>query len=120
VRGTQLRDFVARLYAFGGAEVHMRVACPPLLYGCPYLNFSRSRSLMDLAARRAISEMYDRFPEELEPFLDPSSEEYACMTEKIRARLGLTTLKYQTMPDMVKAIGLPHEKLCTFCWTGSE
>ena len=120
VRGTQLRDFVARLYAFGGAEVHMRVACPPLLYGCPYLNFSRSRSLMDLAARRAISEMYDRFPEELEPFLDPFSEEYACMTEKIRARLGLTTLKYQTMPDMVKAIGLPHEKLCTFCWTGSE
>nr|HQI50398.1 amidophosphoribosyltransferase [bacterium] len=120
VRGTQLRDFVARLYAFGGAEVHMRVACPPLLYGCPYLNFSRSRSLMDLAARRAVIELLGSFPEELAPFLDPSSDEYAAMTGIIRKRLGLTTLKYQTMPDMIKAIGLPCEKLCTFCWTGSE
>lgn len=120
VRGTQLRDFVARLYAFGGAEVHMRVACPPLLYGCPYLNFSRSRSLMDLAARRAIVELLGSFPADLARFLDPSSEDFSAMTGIIRQRLGLTTLKYQTMADMVQAIGLPREQLCTFCWTGAE
>ena len=98
----------------------MRVACPPLLFGCPDLNFSRSRSLMNLAAGRAIIELEGYFHKNPEPYLDPFSPQFAAMTGKIRARLGLTTLKYQTMPDMIKAIGLPREKLCTFCWTGSE
>ena len=120
VRGTQLHEFVARLYAAGGAEVHMRVACPPLLFGCRYLNFSRSRSLMDLAAQRAIIEISGAFPENLERFLDPSTPEYTAMTESIRLRLGLTTLKYQSMPDMVDAIGLSNDQLCTFCWNGRE
>ncbi len=120
VRGTQLRDFVQRLYEFGAAEVHMRVACPPLLYGCPWLNFSRSRSEMELAARRAIDELHGAIPDDLTPYHDPARAEYQAMVERIRTRLRLTTLQYQTMPDMVQAIGLPREKLCTHCWEGER
>ncbi len=120
VRGTQLRDFVQRLYEFGAAEVHMRVACPPLLHGCPYLNFSRSRTEMELAARRAIDELHGAIPDDLSAYHDPSSAEFKAMVERIRKRLRLTTLQYQTMEDMVQAIGLPKEKLCTHCWEGER
>ena len=120
VRGTQLRETIQRLYEYGAEEVHMRPACPPLIYGCKFLNFSRSRSELDLAGRRAISELEG--PEDL-PMLDYAnacSEKHCAMVERIRNRLNLTTLKYQTLPDMVEAIGLPKEKVCTYCWDGTE
>lgn len=123
VRGTQLKDNVEDLFAAGAAEVHMRIACPTLIYPCDFLNFSTSRSTLDLAGRRAITE--------LENTEEPSADvmqEYAtagtarnqAMVEKIRDRLHLTSLKYQTMDDLVQAIGLPKKKLCTHCWDGSS
>jgi amidophosphoribosyltransferase len=118
VRGTQLRETIARLYDSGAREVHMRPACPPLVYGCDYLNFSRSRSPMDLAARKAIKELGDDADEPAAEFSDPDSEKYAAMLDRIRKRLNLTTLRYQRLEDLVSAIGLPKEKLCTYCWDG--
>ncbi|MBD3278722.1 MAG: amidophosphoribosyltransferase, partial [Candidatus Aegiribacteria sp.] len=116
VRGTQLKDTVRRIFDAGADEVHMRVACPPLVFGCRYLNFSRSRSVMDLAGRRAIREIEDSPDEVPEEYLDPDSEAFAEMVERIRERLGLTSILYQRMDDLVKAIGLPAEKLCTYCF----
>jgi len=118
VRGTQLRDIVQRLYDYGAKEVHMRPACPPLLYGCRYLNFSRSRTLLDLAGRRAIKELEGADDVHLKEYADPASERYGAMVDSIRRRLKLTTLKYQTLPDLVGAVGLPKCKLCTYCWDG--
>jgi amidophosphoribosyltransferase len=118
VRGTQLRDHIRRIFDYGAREVHMRPACPPLLFGCPYLNFSRSKSEMDLAARRAIRELEGDAAADPRAYTDPSAGKYAAMVERIRERLGLTTLRYQTLPDMVAAIGLPREQVCTYCWTG--
>jgi len=123
VRGTQLKDNVEDLFAAGAAEVHMRIACPTLIFPCDFLNFSTSRSTLDLAGRRAITA--------IENTEEPSAEvmqEYAtagtarnqAMVERIRRRLHLTTLKYQAMDDLVQAIGLPKEKLCTHCWDGSS
>lgn len=121
VRGTQLQDIVQRVYDYGGREVHMRPACPPLVYGCKFLNFSRSRSSLDLAARKAIREMEgDENTERAAAYADHASAEHAEMVERIRARLKLTTLRYQRLPDLVEAIGLPKEKLCTYCWDGCE
>ena len=115
VRGTQLRDTISRLYDAGALEVHMRPACPPLIFGCKYLNFSRSRSELDLAGRRAIKEIEGTDTVDLEPYLDSESERYSMMIERIQKRLGLTSLKYQIMQDMVEAIGLPKERICTYC-----
>jgi len=122
VRGTQLRDTVQRLYDYGAQEVHMRPACPPLVYGCKFLNFSRSRSEMDLAARRAIRELEgaDVDDEVLQEYADPESGKYAAMVERIRTRLNLTSLRYQTIPDLLEAIGLPKERVCTYCWDGVD
>ncbi|RKZ10392.1 amidophosphoribosyltransferase [Candidatus Fermentibacteria bacterium] len=120
VRGTQLQDTVKRLFDAGAAEMHMRPACPPLIFGCKYLNFSRSRSLMDLAARRAIKELEGTGETVPEAYLDPDSLDYAEMIERIRKRLRLTSLSYQRLDDLIEAIGLPEEKLCTFCWSGKE
>jgi len=120
VRGTQLQDTVRRLYDAGAAEVHMRPACPPLVFGCRYLNFSRSRSIMDLAGRRAIKELEGSADIVPEPYLEHGSEQYEAMIERIRTRLGLTTLAYQRLEDLVEAIGLPVEKLCTYCWDGAD
>ena len=120
VRGTQLRDIITRVFGHGAREVHMRPACPPLLHGCPFLNFSRSKSEMDLAARRAIRELEGGEAQHLDDYADPASPRYAAMVERIRLRLGLTTLRYQTLPDMVGAIGLPRERLCTYCWNANE
>jgi len=120
VRGTQLKDTIQRLYECGAKEVHMRPACPPLVYGCKFLNFSRSRSELDLAGRKAIQEIQgtgDKFSDE---YTDPDSEKHARMVERIRERLRLTSLKYQRLPDLVEAIGLPKERLCTYCWDGTE
>ncbi len=120
VRGTQLKDTVQRLYDVGALEVHMRPACPPLVFGCKFLNFSVSRSVMDLAARRAIRELEGPDFEEFARYARYGSPEYAAMEESIRKRLNLTSLKYQRLDDLVDAIGLPKERLCTYCWDGVE
>jgi amidophosphoribosyltransferase len=120
VRGTQLKDTIRRLYDCGAREVHMRPACPPLIYGCKFLNFSRSKSELDLAGRRAVRELEGDGPVRLEDYADPAGKPYAAMVERVRQRLGLTTLKYQRLTDLVAAIGLPKEKLCTYCWDGAE
>ncbi len=120
VRGTQLQDTVKRIFDAGAAEIHMRPACPPLVFGCKFLNFSRSRSVLDLAGRKAIKELEgsgDTVPDE---YLDINSAEYAEMVERIRRRLGLTSLSYQRLDDLVEAIGIPKEKLCTYCFDGKE
>jgi len=119
VRGTQLKDTIQRLYECGAKEVHMRPACPPLIHGCRFLNFSRSRSELDLAGRRAISDIEGSDDASPEGYEDPDSENYHCMLESIRRRLNLTTLQYQRLDDLVAAIGLPKEKLCTYCWDGA-
>ena len=116
VRGTQLKDTVRRIFDAGADQVHMRVACPPLVFGCRYHDFSRSRSVMDLAGRKAIKEIENTSREVPEEYLDPDSEEFAEMVEKIRERLGLTSILYQRMEDLVRAIGLPADKLCTYCF----
>jgi amidophosphoribosyltransferase len=120
VRGTQLKDTIKRLYAYGAREVHMRVACPPLLFGCPFLNFSRSKSALDLIGRRMIAEATGQDNEVPEAYLDPTSPEYLEMVDKIGKWLGLTSLRYQRIGDLVDAIGLPREKLCMHCWIGRE
>jgi len=97
----------------------MRPACPPLVFGCRFLNFSRSKSELDLAARRAIRELGDD-ADSLAEFADCDSEKHCAMVDRIRQRLGLTTLQYQRLDDLVEAIGLPKEKLCTYCWDGVD
>ncbi len=120
VRGTQLRDTIQRLYNSGAKEVHMRPACPPLIYSCKFLNFSRSRSELDLAGRWGIRELIGKDIDDPAEYIDPESDNYKAMVDVIRKRLQLTTLKYQRLEDLVKAIGLPKEKLCTYCWDGVE
>ncbi len=120
VRGTQLKEIIRRVFDYGAREVHMRPACPPLVFGCKFLNFSRSRSEMDLAARRSIVALAGEEPEDLRPYVETGSQAYLAMVEGIRERLGLTSLRYQRLEDMVEAIGLPRDKLCTYCWSGEE
>ncbi len=116
VRGTQLKDTIKRIFDIGAKEVHMRAACPPLLYGCPYLNFSRSRSELDLIARRKINEMEGQACEPPAEYLDPESEEHREMCRRVAEYLGITSVKYQRLDDMIEAIGIGKEKLCTYCW----
>ena len=97
----------------------MRPACPPLIHGCKFLNFSRSRSELELAGRRAIRELEGSDGVHLEEYADPTSDKHRAMVDRIRHRLNLTTLRYQTIPDMLGAIGLPKEKVCTYCWDGA-
>lgn len=119
VRGTQLQDTVQRLYDCGAKEVHMRPACPPLMYPCEFLNFSRTKTAMALAARRTIREIEGRDNADLTPYTRDDSDRYHEMVQRVRQKLGLTSLRYQRMDDMLAAIGLPREKLCTHCWDGS-
>ena len=118
VRGTQLKDVIQRIFAFGATEVHMRPACPPLVCSCKFLNFSRSKSELDLAGRKSMMELEGGKPCDVAEYADPSSPKYAAMVEGIRKRLGLTSLRYQNLNDMVEAIGVPVDDLCTYCWTG--
>lgn len=120
VRGTQLRDTVRRLFEYGAKEVHMRPACPPLIYGCKFLNFSQSRSELDLAARQAIKELEGEDDKHLDDYADPDSARHAAMVERVRQQLGLTSLKYQRLDDLIEAIGLPKGRVCTYCWDGCE
>jgi len=122
VRGTQLRETTEYLYDCGAKEVHIRPACPPLLFGCKYLNFSRSTSEMDLIARRVIERLENGnvTPEILEKYADPNTEKYAAMIEEIRKELNFTSLAFARLDDMLDATGLDHCKLCTYCWNGKE
>ena len=120
VRGTQLQDNIQRLYDYGAKEVHMRPACPPLIHGCKFLNFSRSRSELDLAGRRALSELEGDETKVPPEYSDASSDKFKAMVDRVSDRLRLTSLRYQELGDMVNAIGLPKEKLCTYCWDGVE
>jgi amidophosphoribosyltransferase len=118
VRGTQLKDTIQRLYESGAVEVHMRPACPPLAYGCKYLNFSRSRSELDLAARKGIAALEGPEARNFEDYTRAGSTKYEAMVDQIARTLRLTTLRYQRLEDLVAAIGLPKDKLCTYCWDG--
>lgn len=120
VRGTQLKDNTADLYHAGIEEVHMRIACPPLTYPCEFLNFSRSRSSLDLATRKAIIQLEGTEDVDYKEYSDTSSPKYKAMVEQIRKNLNLTTLQFQDLNDLVEAIGLPKERLCTHCWDGSS
>ncbi len=122
VRGTQLRETTEFLYESGAKEVHIRTGCPPLLFSCKYLNFSRSTSEMDLIARRAIFELEGKEPDEkmLSEYADPNSEKYNNMLEKIREKLHFTSLRYLRLDDMLDSVGIDKSKLCTYCWNGKE
>ncbi len=121
VRGTQMRETTEFLYQSGAKEVHIRPACPPLLYGCKYLNFSRSTSDMDLITRRVLKDLEreGRFTR-LEAYSDPETEEYAEMLERIRKELNFTSLRYHRLDDMMESVGIERCRLCTYCWDGKE
>ena len=120
VRGTQLGETTQFLYNSGAKEVHVRPACPPLLYGCKYLNFSRSTSEMDLITRRVIKEMTGSEEVDLTPYADPESQEYKEMLERIRQKLHFTSLRYHRLDDLMESVGIDRCKLCTYCWDGQE
>ncbi len=120
VRGTQLRDNVKKLYGYGAKEVHIRISCPPLTYGCPFLNFSASKTEMELITRRVIEELEGDSTKNLHLYCDDSTKEYANMVELIRKHLGVDTLKFNRLETIAKAIGLPKERVCTHCFDGSS
>ncbi|MBQ2792662.1 MAG: amidophosphoribosyltransferase [Oscillospiraceae bacterium] len=121
VRGTQLRESAELLYQSGAKEVHIRPACPPLLFGCKYLNFSRSNSELELIARRVIQEREGKVDyDQLRRYADPNSGEYREMTNAIGQELKFTSLEYHRLDDMIKAVGIEPCKLCTYCWSGIE
>ncbi len=122
VRGTQLRETTEFLYESGAKEVHIRPACPPLVYGCKYLNFSRSSSEMDLITRRVIERLENGnvTDEVLKEYTDPDSEKYERMVEEIRKELHFTSLRFNRLDDMLDAVGIDKCKLCTYCWDGNE
>ena len=121
VRGTQLRETTEFLYQSGAKEVHVRPACPPILYGCKYLNFSRSKSELDLITRRIIEEKEEKVtPEVLDEYANPCSCKYAEMVEEVRRSQNFTTLRYHRLDDLIESIGLKPCKLCTYCFDGKE
>ena len=122
VRGTQLRETTEFLYRSGAKEVHVRPACPPLLYGCKYLNFSRSKSEMDLITRRVIRDLEGEecSQEALDEYADPTTERYERMVEEIRKRQNFTTLRYHRLDDLIESIGIDPCKVCTYCFNGKE
>lgn len=123
VRGTQLRETTEFLYNSGAKEVHVRPACPPILYGCKFLNFSRSRNEMDLFTRRVIKQLEGgkaNDPEILKEYADPNSEKYNNMIEEIRKQQNFTSLRFHRLDDLIASIGLEPCKLCTYCFNGEE
>lgn len=122
VRGTQMRETTEFLYESGAKEVHIRPACPPLLFGCKYLNFSRSGSELELIARRVINELEgcEADEETVRSYADPDSEKYQKMVDGICEKLHFTSLRFHRLDDMIEAVGLPKEDLCTYCWDGQE
>lgn len=121
VRGTQLRETVDFLYGAGAKEVHMRSACPPIMFSCKYLSFSSSKSEMDLISRRVIQELEgDEGQKHLEEYADSSTERGKCMLRTICEKLGFDSLGYQSLDGMLEGIGIDPSKVCTYCWTGKE
>jgi amidophosphoribosyltransferase len=120
VRGTQLRDQVRMLYANGVKHIHVRISCPPLLYGCNYLNFSTSKTDNELITRRVIAELEGGEVRNLEAYRDETSKQYANLVETIRKTVGVDTLKFNSLATVCDAIGLPKERLCTHCFDGSS
>ena len=121
VRGTQLRETVEFLYSAGAKEVHMRSACPPIMYGCKYLNFSRNDSDMDLLARRVVQEIEgDEGVNHLEEYSDPNTSRGQCLLKNICNKMGFDSLGFQTIDGFLEAIGIDRDKVCTYCWTGKE
>lgn len=121
VRGTQLRDTTEYLYNSGARAVHIRPACPPIMYGCPYLNFSRSTSDMDLITRRVIRKREgENDINMLETYSDPDTPEYNAMVEEIRKELNFTSLRFNRLDDMLQAIGLDSDMICTYCFNGKK
>ena len=121
VRGTQLRETVDFLYESGAEEVHMRSACPPIMYGCKYLNFSRSNSDMELLARKTIQELEgDEGQQHLDEYADASTERGQCLLKTICQEMGFDSLGYQSLDGLLEAIGIDRDKICTYCWTGKE
>ena len=121
VRGTQLRETTEFLYQSGAKEVHIRPACPPLLFGCKYLNFSRSSSEMDLITRRVLKEMEQEGREiDLKAYVNPDTSEYNEMVDRICKQLNFTSLRFHRLDDMIASVGIDRSKLCTYCWDGKE
>ena len=121
VRGTQMRETTEFLYQSGAKEVHIRPACPPLLYGCKYLNFSRSNSELDLITRRVIQKREGENAEAmLEDYANPDSTNYKEMVEEIGRELKFTSLRFHRLDDMIASVGIEPCKLCTYCWNGKE
>jgi amidophosphoribosyltransferase len=122
VRGTQLGETTQFLYDSGAKEVHIRTGCPPIMYGCKYLNFTRSSSEMELITRRVILELEGKEPDQamLLEYSDPDSPKYKKMVEKICEKLGFTSLGYLRLDDMLASTGVDTDKLCTYCWDGKE
>ncbi len=122
VRGTQLRETTEFLYASGAKEVHIRPACPPLLFGCKYLNFSRTSSEMELITRRVIKKLEGKDPDDttLREYADPDSEKYQKMVDEIGKELHFTSLRYNRLDDLIESVGIGEEKLCTYCWSGKK
>ena len=120
VRGTQLRDNVNILYGYGAKEVHMRIGCPPILHSCPFIGFSASKSALELIARRIVKELEGDDSKDLEKYATTGSEQYNKLVECIRERLNITTLRFNTVEDLIESIGLPKECICTHCYDGSS
>ncbi len=121
VRGTQLRETTEFLYRSGAREVHIRPACPPLIYGCRFLNFSRSSSDMDLITRRIIQRLEGRQDDEiLQEYTNPDSDKYHDMVEAIGREMNFSSLRYHRLDDMIQSVGIDPNQLCTYCWNGKE
>ena len=120
VRGTQLKDTVKMLYDYGAKEVHIRIACPPLIYGCPFVNFSSSKSDMELITRRIIEEIEGDANKNLEKYAKTGTPEYNEMVKRIAERFGLDSLKFSTLESLIEAIGMPKCRVCTHCFDGSS
>ena len=121
VRGTQLQETVEFLYESGAREVHMRSACPPIMYGCKYLNFSRSNSDMELIARRTVQELEgDEGQKHLDEYADANTQRGQCLLHSICDKLGFSSLGYQSLDNLLEAIGIDRSKVCTYCWNGKE
>ena len=122
VRGTQLHETAQFMFQIGAKEVHVRPACPPLVYGCKYVNFSRSTSEMELITRRIINkeEGQEITRDILDEYVNPDSERYQRMLDGICKEMKFTSLRYNRLDDMIDAVGIDREKLCTYCWDGRE
>ena len=120
VRGTQLRDNVRMFFDYGAREVHARISCPPLVYGCPFIQFTSSKSDLELITRQVIKDFEGDPSKNLEKYSTTDSPEYKRMVEEIGRRLGLTTVRFAKIEKLIESIGLPKERVCTHCFDGSS